>query len=299
MTALSESALGNSFLSAGCATLEAAPRELAGHNGAVTSLDQSYRTARRVTLAGIGVSALLACSNIIIGMLTHSTSVVATGFEFAGDVLASSIVLIGMGVAARPADDNHPYGHGRFETLSAFVVGVILAAAGVTISYQSLHAVGARHAPPGMSAAAALVGSVHVVQVKRGSAWASRLRSWATHPGDCIVRLRECLRHILADAGRLLLASGAGLTDPGQAAIRFTVANEMVTVDHHWPRTVNGCSGSQTFPESEISPHRSRRPGIPGPCTARKCCSYRAFGYSSRSTIDGPVHVGQWAVSAR
>ena len=126
----------------------------------MTLLDQSYRTARRVTLAGIGVSVLLACSNIVIGILTHSTSVVATGFEFAGDVLASSIVLIGMGVAARPADDNHPYGHGRFETLSALVVGVILAAAGVTISYQSLHAVGAKHPPPGMSAAAALVVAV-------------------------------------------------------------------------------------------------------------------------------------------
>ena len=99
----------------------------------MTGIDESYRTARRVALAGIGVSGMLACSNIIVGFLAHSTSVVATGFEFAGDVLASSIVLIGMGVAARPADDNHPYGHGRFETLSAFVVGVILAAGGVMI----------------------------------------------------------------------------------------------------------------------------------------------------------------------
>jgi hypothetical protein len=81
-------------------------------------------------------------------------------FEFAGDVLASSIVLIGIGVAARPADDNHPYGHGRFETLSAFVVGVILASGGVMIGYQSLQAVGARHSPPGVIAAGALVGAV-------------------------------------------------------------------------------------------------------------------------------------------
>src|SRR2546422_3715532 len=83
--------------------------------------DESYQAARRVALAGVAVSGLLAC-NIIIGFLAHSTSVVATGFEFAGDVLASSIVVVGMGVAARPADANHPYGHGRFETLSAFVV---------------------------------------------------------------------------------------------------------------------------------------------------------------------------------
>ena len=122
--------------------------------------DESYQAARRVALAGVAVSSLLACSNIVIGFLTHSTSVVATGFEFAGDVLASSIVVVGMGVAARPADANHPYGHGRFETLSAFVVGVILSAAGLMIGYQSLQAVGARHAPPGLSAAAALVGAI-------------------------------------------------------------------------------------------------------------------------------------------
>jgi hypothetical protein len=76
----------------------------------MTGVDQSYGTARRVAIAGIGVSGLLACSNVIIGMLAHSTSVIATGFEFAGDVIASIIVVIGMGVAARPADDDHPYG---------------------------------------------------------------------------------------------------------------------------------------------------------------------------------------------
>jgi cation diffusion facilitator family transporter len=126
----------------------------------MTDLEQSYRTARRITLAGMGVSALLAASNIAVGWLAQSTSVVATGFEFAGDVLASSIVVIGMRVAARPADENHPYGHGRFETLSAFVVGMILGGAGVAICYQSLQAVGATHAPPGVGAAATLAGTI-------------------------------------------------------------------------------------------------------------------------------------------
>jgi cation diffusion facilitator family transporter len=126
----------------------------------VRAIEESYRTARRVTLAGMAVSGLLAGSNIIVGLLAHSTSVVATGFEFAGDVLASSIVLVGIGIAARPADENHPYGHGRFETLSAFVVGAILAVAGVTISYKSLQAIDVRHTPPGLSAAAALVAAI-------------------------------------------------------------------------------------------------------------------------------------------
>ena len=123
----------------------------------MTGIDQSYRTARRVAIAGIGVSGLLACSNVIVGMLAHSTSVIATGFEFAGDVIASMIVVIGMGAAGRPADEDHPYGHGRFETLSAFVVGMILTGAGVMICYQSVQAIGARHDPPGLSAVTALI----------------------------------------------------------------------------------------------------------------------------------------------
>jgi cation diffusion facilitator family transporter len=121
---------------------------------------QRYRTARRVTVAGIAVSVVLAASNILVGLFAHSTSVLATGFEFAGDVLAASIVLVGMGVAARPADANHPYGHGRFETLSAFIVGVILVAGGGVISYQSIQAVGSGHAVPGAGAVVALAGAI-------------------------------------------------------------------------------------------------------------------------------------------
>ena len=126
----------------------------------MTATVDAYRTARRLIVASISVSGLLAGSNIAVGLLAHSTSVAATGFEFASDVFASSIVLIGIAVAARPADQNHPYGHGRFETLSAFVVGVILVAAGVMICYMSLQAVGASHPPPGLSAAGALVGAI-------------------------------------------------------------------------------------------------------------------------------------------
>ena len=118
----------------------------------MTVTDPAFRLARRITLIGMAVSALLAAANISVGLWTRSTSVVAAGVEFAGDVLASAIIVFGLRVAARPADSDHPYGHGRFETLSAFAVGVILVLAGVSIAYQSLQAIGDRHAPPGVMA---------------------------------------------------------------------------------------------------------------------------------------------------
>lgn len=123
----------------------------------MSSVQAAYQRARRITLVGMGVSAVLAATNLVVGSVANSTSVTATGFEFAGDVLASTLVLVAMGVAARPADDNHPYGHGRFETLSAFLVGLILAVAGGAISWNSLQSVGETHTPPGRAAVVALL----------------------------------------------------------------------------------------------------------------------------------------------
>ena len=123
----------------------------------VAHVDPAVSTGRRVALAGIVASALLAMLNIVVGILTNSTSVVATGVEFAGDVLASTVVLVGMSIAVKPADENHPYGHGRVETLAAFLVGVILVAGGIGICWNSLQAVGETHAPPSRAAIAVLV----------------------------------------------------------------------------------------------------------------------------------------------
>jgi cation diffusion facilitator family transporter len=121
------------------------------------NFDRDARTGRRVALAGIAASALLATLNIVVGIATGSTSVVATGVEFAGDVLASTVVLLGMMVAVKPADENHPYGHGRVETLAAFIVGIILVGGGAGICWNSLQAVGEMHPPPSAAAIAVLV----------------------------------------------------------------------------------------------------------------------------------------------
>ena len=106
------------------------------------------RTARWIAVSSVGVSSVLALAKLFIGWLAGSTSVVADGFESAGDVVASSIVLFGLVAASKPPDENHPYGHGRFETLSGLAVGVLLAAAGAAICVHSLEHAFEPHAPP-------------------------------------------------------------------------------------------------------------------------------------------------------
>ena len=71
---------------------------------------------RRIAIGSLIVTALLAGSNVIVGMLARSTSVVAAGVEVAADVLAACLVYVGLLIASRCADKEHPYGHGRAET---------------------------------------------------------------------------------------------------------------------------------------------------------------------------------------
>lgn len=115
------------------------------------------RIARRVAFLGICASTALAVLNIVVGMLARSTSVVATGVEFAGDVLASAVVFLGMIVASRSADKDHLYGHGRVETIAAFTVRMILVVGGVGICWNSLQNVGEQHLPPSVAAIAVVM----------------------------------------------------------------------------------------------------------------------------------------------
>ena len=82
------------------------------------------------------VSGVLAILKITIGRLAHSAAVTADGFESATDVFTSGLVLLGLKLAARPADENHPYGHGRVEILMGLLLGFILVCAGGGIAWH-------------------------------------------------------------------------------------------------------------------------------------------------------------------
>jgi cation diffusion facilitator family transporter len=124
---------------------------------------------RRIALISVLASAGLALTKIIIGLMARSTSVVADGFESAGDVFTSLIVLFGLIIASRPPDEEHPYGHGRFEMLTGLAVGVILAGAGVLISFRSLKQISMVHTPPALFGIWPLLGSIVVKAVLSAS----------------------------------------------------------------------------------------------------------------------------------
>ncbi len=96
------------------------------------------REGQRIALIGVAVSAGLSTLKILVGWFSGSSAVLADGFESAGDVLSSGLVWLGLTLAAKPADSNHPYGHGRAETISGLVVGLLLFCGGCAIAVIAL-----------------------------------------------------------------------------------------------------------------------------------------------------------------
>ena len=105
------------------------------------------QTGQRVAAAGMAVSGLLAVTKVYAGLKGHSTAVVADGLESAADVFASGFVLLGLTLAAKPADADHPYGHGRAEIVTGLVIGLLLSAGGALISFGSVQHLGEPRLP--------------------------------------------------------------------------------------------------------------------------------------------------------
>ncbi len=174
------------------------------------NLEYDLQMGRRIALLSMLASVLLAAGNITVGMLAESTSVLAAGLEFAGDVLASALVFLGMRLASRPADSNHPYGHGRFETLAGLAVGVLLAAGGAGICWRSLQRISEIHHPPEVFAIWPLI----VAMVVRSAMAVLKFRAGKRlHSQSLVADAWNDMVDILS-AAAALVAVGLTLYDP-------------------------------------------------------------------------------------
>ena len=84
------------------------------------------------SMVGIFCNVLLFLMKITIGMMIHSISVIADAFNNLSDAGSSIISFIGVKIASKPADKEHPFGHGRMEYIAALVVAFLVLQVGFT-----------------------------------------------------------------------------------------------------------------------------------------------------------------------
>lgn len=100
----------------------------------------SVRTAYGVFASGVGIACnvLLSLAKMMVGMLLHSVSVMADAFNNLSDAGSSIIGLVGVKMAEKPADEDHPFGHGRIEYVAALIVAFLVIEVGFTFFKDSI-----------------------------------------------------------------------------------------------------------------------------------------------------------------
>jgi len=101
-------------------------------------LDKRYREVRKVTLVGAVVDLLLGVVKIVVGVAAGSQALVADGVHSLSDLATDFLVLFAAKHSHRAADAEHPYGHGRIETVATVVLGAALIVVALGISYDSV-----------------------------------------------------------------------------------------------------------------------------------------------------------------
>ena len=124
-----------------------------------------YDRGLRISVIGLIANAGLATIKLVAGLLGNCYALVADAVESMADIFSSIVVWSGLRIASRPADDSHPYGHGKAEALAAMLVALMLMAAGVGIAVQAVRQVMSDHSPP---AAFTLWVLIAVIVVKEG-----------------------------------------------------------------------------------------------------------------------------------
>ena len=96
-----------------------------------------YRVAQQTTWVSAGVNLLLTLVQIAVGLLAHSQSLIAHGVHSFSDLLSDFLVLFANRQGSAPPDEDHPYGHGRVETLATLVLGLSLGGVGLGILWDT------------------------------------------------------------------------------------------------------------------------------------------------------------------
>jgi len=96
----------------------------------------------------IAINLVLALVKISVGVVGNSYALIADGIESTADIFSSLVVWSGLQISSKPPDQDHPYGHGKAESLAGLAVALFLIAAAIFIAVQAIQEISAPHTPP-------------------------------------------------------------------------------------------------------------------------------------------------------
>ena len=102
-------------------------------------IDLTEKHALSVTWLGLIANLLMAIAKGFVGIISHSSALIADAGHSFSDLLSDMVTLWAVRMAGIPKDENHPYGHGKFETVGSFFVALMLVFTGIGVAWHVLN----------------------------------------------------------------------------------------------------------------------------------------------------------------
>lgn len=99
-------------------------------------MENYQKTVMQVSTVTLIGNIVLASFKILIGFITHSKAIISDGIHSASDVLSTIVVMIGVKLSSKDSDQEHPYGHERFECVAALILAIMLFITALLIGYN-------------------------------------------------------------------------------------------------------------------------------------------------------------------
>ena len=168
------------------------------------------KIAVKVSFVSIIGNVILSFLKLLAGILANSGAMISDAVHSASDVLSSIIVIIGVKIAAKKSDKNHPYGHERFECVAAIVLAVILLVSGLFIGHTAIEKISAGNghefAVPGVLA---LIAAIVSIVGKEAMYWYTRFYAVGLDSGALMADAWHHRSDALSSVGALIGIAGA------------------------------------------------------------------------------------------
>ena len=173
------------------------------------------QTATRVALVTIIWNLLLSIGKLLAGVFAHSGAMISDAVHSASDVFSSIIVIIGVRIASRDSDEEHPYGHERLECVAAIILATILCITGIGIGIGACKNIfSGNYADLAIPGVLALIAALVSIIVKEAMFWYTRHYAKMLDSGALMADAWHHRSDALSSVGALIGIGGARLGFP-------------------------------------------------------------------------------------
>ena len=132
------------------------------------------KTAMKVSIISIIANVVLAAFKLVAGVFAHSGAMISDAIHSASDVFSTFVVMIGIKIASKEPDEEHPYGHERMECVAAIILATILCITGLGIGKNALSNITGNSGEMAVPGVLALIAAIVSIIVKEAMFWYTR-----------------------------------------------------------------------------------------------------------------------------